>query len=192
LFASQYSLKDYSEFGDYPQRLRQAKLAFFEATSAVDGLQVVVKPHPLEDVHETRRLAAGSRNVVFADPQEDIRTLIPECDVFVTLGSTATMDALVQRKLVLFLAFPGLVWWDDMYLKSNATLVARSEADVVACIRGAIGKEGKLALSALEAARQRFLADWIGEWGGGSAKRVADMIAEMRREAPMGSETLSE
>lgn len=180
LFASQYSLHHYSEFGDYPRALMNAKRALFDAAKGMEGVVVVVKPHPLENARETQRLAGEARNVVFVDPSEDIRELIPECDVFVTLGSTATMDALIQRKVILFLAFPGLVWWDDMYLKSEATWVVTSERDLAACMEGAIGSEGETGLEVRERARQQFLADWVGQCDGRASQRVARIIAEMR------------
>lgn len=188
LFASLYSLGSYSQFGDFAGVLLDVKRAVFETAAAQAGLTLVVKPHPLEDVAATRALAGEAANVVFANPADDIREMIPACDAFVTLGSTATTDALVANKPVIFPAFPGLVFWDDNYLKSHTVEVALSRAELqqtfARVARGAAGA----ALHDLAAARDAFLVKWAYRADGQSAARASSLVLQMMgRSAPAGA-----
>lgn len=179
LFASQYLLSNYSEFGDFPSVQRSVKRAIFQVAGRLGQMCLVVKPHPLENVQETKKIAEGCENIVFVDKSEDIRELTKACDVFITLGSTATMDALVARKLVIFPAFPGLVWWDDVYLKGNVAHVVSSKDDLERSLQAIVGGQRERLLNELEPARQRFLKEWVHQADGQAAARIAELAKEM-------------
>ncbi len=179
LFASQYLLGNYSAFGDFPRIQRSVKRAIFQAADRIAGMCLVVKPHPIENARETKKIAEGCRNIVFVDRNEDIRELTKVCDVFITLGSTATMEALVAGKLVIFPAFPGLVWWDDMYLNSNVALVVKSEEELERSLRSAISGQREKILAEFELARRRFLKDWVHQADGQAAERIAALAKRM-------------
>lgn len=179
LFASQYLLSNYSEFSDFPRAQRAVKRAIFKVADRLEGLSLVVKPHPIENVRETKKIADGCRNIVFVDRSEDIRELIKACDVFITLGSTATMDALVARKLVIFPAFPGLVWWDDVYLKSKVAHVVSSEYDLARSLQAIVNGQRERFLDELEPARQRFLKEWVHQADGQAANRIAALAMQL-------------
>jgi len=179
LFASQYLLSNYSEFGDYCTVQRSVKRTIFQVAGRLGQMSLVVKPHPLENVQETRKLAEGYGNIVFVDKREDIRELTKACDVFITLGSTATMDAIVARKLVIFPSFPGLVWWDDMYLKNNVAVVVKSKEELERSLRSVVGGQRDQLLDELEPARRRFLEDWIYMPDGKAAGRIASLAMQM-------------
>lgn len=181
LFASQYLLKSYCEFGDFANIQRSIKRAIFRCTDKLDGMVLVVKPHPLEDVEETRKLAAGCKNIVFADKSEDIRELTKACDVFVTLGSTATMEALIAGKLVIYPAFPGFVWWDDMYLRNNVAFVVESEEILLSALRNALSGMRDDMLNHMAPARQKFLNEMIYKADGKAATRVSMLVEEMAK-----------
>lgn len=179
LFASQYLLKSYSEFGDFPGIQRAIKRAVFNSADRLSDMVLVVKPHPLEDVNETRKLADGCRHVIFVDKSEDIRELTKACDVFVTLGSTATMEALIAGKLVIYPAFPGFVWWDDMYLNNSVAVVAKSETELIAKLRDSVTSRRREMLNELEPARHCFLRDLIHKPDGLATSRISARIMEM-------------
>lgn len=179
LFASMYSLDHYSQFGNFSQILVQVKQAILRAVHKIDGVCLVVKPHPLEKVKETQKLASGLKNIIFAEPAEDIRELTKACDVFITLGSTSTMDALIARKLVIFPAFPGLVWWDDMYLKCRATYEASSEAELVRCLQAVAEGQREKMLAEKESARQAFLHEQVYRTDGQASARIAKLTMQM-------------
>lgn len=179
LFASQYLLSNYSEFSDFPSAQRSVKQAIFQVADRLGQICLVVKPHPIENVRETKKIADGCRNIVFVDRSEDIRELIKACDVFITLGSTATMDALVAGKPVIFPAFPGLVWWDDVYLKSKVAQVVSSEDALVCSLQAIVGGQRERFLDELEPARQRFLKEWVHQPDGQAAARIAALAKQM-------------
>lgn len=179
LFASLYSLKHYSKFNDFHNVLKKVKRTIFKVAHLNNGLSLVVKPHPFENVRDTKRLASGFQNIIFVDPQEDIRELINVCDVFITLGSTTTMDALLAHKLVIFPDSPGLVWWDDMYLKNNVCLVPKSEDEFSRQLKMVVNGQKEILMKDLEPARQHFLQEWVYRVDGHAATRIASLIMEM-------------
>lgn len=179
LFASLYLLDHYSEFGDYPEVLKSVKKSIFSAVSDIEGMVLVVKPHPLENVRDTRHIAKGYKDIVFVDQRDDIRELIRACDVFITLGSTSTMDALVAKKIVVFPAFPGLVWWNDMYLKNNVTVEVKSEEELSCVLKEVVGGQSDRLLKDMEPSRQNFLRGMVHQADGHASARIADLAIQM-------------
>ena len=154
------------------------KRAVFCAADQVARLHMIVKPHPLEDVRETRRFLGKGRNVTFVDAADDIRELTKACDAFLGFGSTATVDALIANKLVVCPVFPGWVW-SDTFVKSNATLVPRSEQQVTEVFRSIVNGSCAKLMAELEPARQFFLERMAHRTDGRSAERIAAMAVKM-------------
>ena len=67
-----------------PGVLEEMKVAVFEAVHQLDGIRLVVKPHPHENVAQTKKLIGHPTNIELVDASVDIRHLILECDMFVT------------------------------------------------------------------------------------------------------------
>lgn len=183
LFASLYTLGRYEFVDGYCSRIEDIKRAVFQTADEVEGACLVVKPHPLENVQEIKQIAAGFEKIIFVDSSDDIRELTKACDVFITLGSTATMDALITRKLVIFPAFPGMVWRDYAYLKSNAVVMANSKEQLTRCLRAVVSGQRELLLDELEPARQRFLQEWVYRTDGQAAARIAALAQQMMNTA---------
>ena len=179
LFASTYSFLYFSKDYNFHAILASVKRAVFKASDKLDGFRLVVKPHPLERGRDLEELAKEFQNVIVVDPALDIRELIKACDVFITLGSTATMEALLLRKLVLFPAFPWPVWSEDLYLNNQVALVARSEDELVRHLHEVSGGKYESVLDELEPARQRFLQDWVYQADGQAANRIAALAQKM-------------
>jgi hypothetical protein len=180
LFASMYSLEHYSEFGNFPQVLADVKRAVFRVANSINELRLVVKPHPLENVQDTRQLAYGCKNIIFAESSEDIRELIKASDVFITLASTATCDALIARKPVILPRFPGFAWWDeDVFQKSKVTYEVCSESELLCCLKEFVCGHGEQMLDKLEPARQVFLQEQVYRTDGHAADRIAALAMEM-------------
>jgi len=179
LCASTYQQKEYNSLSD-PELLVSMKRAVFEAVGQVDGLFLVVKPHPLEKVQETKQLIGAGENILLVDPDEDIRELTKACDAFIGFGSTATVDAMIANKLTICPVFPGWVW-SSMFVESNAVLVPRSEEEVGDSLRRIVdGSIGKI-LAELEPARQSFLQNWVYRVDGRSSERTAMLALEMAK-----------
>lgn len=184
LFASAYSYKGLEGFCD-SALLNAMKRAVFEAADSLPGVCLLVKPHPLEDIDETRRLATGLRHIMFAEARMDIRELIGLCDAFVSLGTTATLDALIARKLTICPSFPGFVW-SDQYITSGATLVARTPGEVVEHFQASATAAREHILERLEPARRAFVQYWAFEVDGCAASRIAALAARLAGQSVTG------
>jgi hypothetical protein len=177
LLASAYQLNAYDEYSN-PELLRSMKRSAFEAADRTRGICLVVKPHPLEDVHETRSLAGKNKNIIFISQKTDIRELTRICDAFISFGSTSTADALISRKLVVCPVFPGWIW-SDLYKDSRATLVPTSAAEVLEIFQLIASGAHEGAKEELEPARRNFLAQWVHRADGLAAERVAQLALQM-------------
>jgi hypothetical protein len=170
LFASAYNQKSYNAIAD-PEVINKSKRAVFQAVNQVDGVSLIVKPHPLEDVKETKQMASESSNIQFVDQRSDIRTLIKACDVFISLGTAATLDALILNKLVICPIFPGWAW-GDLFVKDGATLVPHSVEDIIDILRRIVNGSRESMRLHLEPARQKFINKWVYQVDGQSAARI--------------------
>jgi len=175
VFASAYYF--YGAF-ESPEARTAMINALFQAADKVDGLCLVVKPHPVEDERELRRLAGARRDILFADKQDDIRELIKASDAFVTFFSTSALGALVMKKLTIILAFPGR-YGNNPFVDSGATLVARSTEDIVRSLQGLVDGSCQAVLADLEPARQRFLRQWTFRVDGLAASRIEALALQM-------------
>jgi len=180
LFASFWSHTTVEKWAN-SGRLDRAKRLVFEAASRVRGLTLVVKPHPRENVARTRALAGDFRNIVFVSAEEDIRNLIPVCDVFVSFGSTTIQSALIAHKPVIYPYFEGLLWWsdDDMFLKSGAVYNPRSVQELEHVLNSVVDGSILASQKTLEPARKQFLQDWIHSDDGQAANRIAILAGQM-------------
>jgi hypothetical protein len=177
LCASTYQQKEYNSLSN-PDLLVSMKRAVFKSAGEVEGLCLVVKPHPLENVQETRQLIGTGSNIILVDTREDIRELTKACDVFIGFGSTATVDAMIGNKLTICPAFSGWIW-SDMFVKSNAVLVPRSEEELLSSFRSIVnGSVDKIKVE-LEPARLSFLQKWTYKIDGRSSERAAMLATEI-------------
>src|SRR3989339_429956 len=102
-------------FGSYNEKkdldiYNSFEKSIFKAASQTSGMRLVVKPHPLTNLNKKRNLTNGCKNIVFADPKENIADLIAVSDAVVLLGSTAIFDSLIANKLTVCPAFSGGAW----------------------------------------------------------------------------------
>ncbi len=177
VLASTYTDSAHGDFTD-PKILREMKLALFRAADCAPGLLLIVKPHPHENFDETRTLCGSYRNVVFAEQTSDIRDVIAVCDAFISFGSTATIDALIAKKLTVCPIFPG--WpFSDVFRNSGAVLVPESaEKLMVLFKRIAIGNlhEEK---AILDVARDKYLQEITHMPDGLASARIEKLILNM-------------
>ena len=182
LFASVYSPKSDKEYSSLKNVITDVKRAVFSAADRVDKIILLVKPHPLENVKETKRIAKGYKNIIFVDQKLDIRELIKSSDAFITLGSTSTMDALIANKLIIFPAFEGLVWQEDLYLKSQVAHAVTTEDELIECFKKIADATEAEIMEPLKPAIKAFLEDQIYRADGLSAQRVANLVMQMMPE----------
>jgi hypothetical protein len=153
--------------------------AIVRSAARCPNIVLIVKPHPGDPPKVARQFNRGAGGIIMADAREDIRALILDCDAFVTLGSTSTMDALLAGKPVIWPDLFHLRWWNDDFIKSGATLVARSEDELASCFRAVADGSVGAAQAALEPERQRFLERTIFRTDGQAAQRVAALADDM-------------
>jgi hypothetical protein len=177
LCASTYQQKEYDSLSD-PGLLISMKKAVFEAADQIDGLVLVVKPHPLENVDETKKIIGKFKNIKVVDSKIDIRLLIKTCDAFVGFGTTATVDSLVAKKLTICPSFPGWIW-SDIYVESNATIVPRTPAEIVSIFRKVVNGSCDEIFVQLELARHKFLEDLAFKCDGSASERIGLMAIEL-------------
>ena len=128
LLASTYHPKSHKNY-PHTKALNLMKLAISEAIHLNSNLVLIVKPHPHEDVEQTKEFFTNSKNIIFIDKDLDIRDYIHICDVFISFGSTATMDALAAKKLTICPVFPD--WgFSKFYEDSGATLTPNSSEEL--------------------------------------------------------------
>ena len=177
LCASTYQQKEYDSLSD-PGFLISMKKAVFEAADQIEGLVLVVKPHPLENVDETKKIIGKLKNIIVVDPKLDIRILIKTCDAFVGFGSTATVDSLIAKKLTICPSFSGWIW-SNMFVESNATIVPRTPSEIVSAFQKVVNGSSEEILAKLESARQKFLEDWAFKCDGNAAERIGLVALEL-------------
>ncbi|RJP24828.1 MAG: hypothetical protein C4529_02070 [Deltaproteobacteria bacterium] len=183
LFASTYT-SVYDQQDD-PTMVDSVKRTVIQSAGSNGEMRLVFKPHPLEDVRAARKVAEGYRNILFADRDDDIRKLIRACDVFISLGTTATLDAIIANKLTICPKLPG--WgWSDLFVDSGAVLAPASIEELLQCLKMAAPARKKV-LEDLEPARRRFLEEWIYKADGQASARIASLARQMvleNREGP--------
>lgn len=170
VMASTYYLKTHDKYSD-PNILRAMKRAVFKAADKTPQIFLIVKPHPVENVGETRALFGKSQNVIFVERQSDIRKLIRICDAFISFGSTATIDALIAGRLTICPIFPGWVF-SDLFKKSGATFIPESYEEIINIFRMVAKGSHHNIKARLEPARQDFLKRWVYRTDGMAAARV--------------------
>lgn len=175
LFASQPYY--YGSFSSSEIR-HQMILDLFKAASETPGIQLIVKPHPLEKQNELFSLARGIKNILFADKHLDIRDLIKATDTFITFYSNSTFDALVMNKPTINLAYPG-GYPLDLFEKSGATFVAENKQEIYGLLQSI--SNGSLAKlhTCLTPARESFLNHWFYHLDGCAAERIESIALKM-------------
>lgn len=172
LFCSMYFLNAYSNIPGYARALSAIKHDIVKYTALNADVNLTIKLHPLEDSAELSNIVNGLSNVRLIRGADDIRKYIPSCDVFVTLGSTSTMDAILLGKPVIYPNYDGLVWWDDIYLKSSV-VIQTSSPDLLKDMLCNPEKIFSVYQSEnMKYDRARFINKWLGFKGEESAMKI--------------------
>jgi hypothetical protein len=153
------------------------KGTIFALTKKYPEIFLIVKPHPVEDVSDTKSLAGVAANVLFIDRDIDGRELMPACDVFISFGSTMTIDALLSEKLCFCPAYPG--WpFSELFAGTGAVLSPRSPDEMDQIFSKIATKDWTSLNMDMFDARAIFLNSIVHAEGGGAAERIRRMIKE--------------
>jgi len=178
VLASTYYVKAHVKHAYLLKILDAMKHAVFEAADKTQGIYLVVKPHPSENVRQTRSLAGKYKNIIFVPQESDIRELTRICDAFISFGSTATIDALVAGKLTICPIFSGWVA-SDIFKNSGGTLVPESDEEIVNIFRMIANGSYHNIKARLEPARQDFLKRYVYRTDGMAAARIEALALKM-------------
>lgn len=176
VFASSYSLDIFeNNLAEAMTLLKVMKKAMFEAVAAVPGVTLIVKPHPLENVEETKALVGDHSRIKFALPREDIRPLIAASDALFTLGSTCTLDGLILGKPTICPAFPG--WgFCDLFIETGAVQGPRSQIEIVESLQEIVADAGLGILQRHAQRRSEYLTSVVRDEGKGATRRITDLL----------------
>jgi hypothetical protein len=176
LFASTYQQKEYASFSNSDLM----KKAIFNAANKMDGLKLIVKPHPLENVDEARNMLTSEKNIIFTDSNVDIRNLISACDVFIGLGTTATIDAMIAKKLIICPVFGDWIW-SDWILESESTLVPRSEKEIEEIFINILRSSVEKIKVSFQPAQEKFINEMVYKPDGFSSKRISQLAHKLAK-----------
>lgn len=175
VLASTYSLKTHSKYSD-PNILIEMKRAVFDAFSDLPGAFLLVKPHPVEDEHETKLLIGSRENITQINKQSDIREIIKICDAFISFGSTATIDALIASKPVLCPLISG--WkFSNLFLDSGAVSIARNSIEIKSFVSQISSGQGAISLPS-DSAVKFFLERVTSDCRGNAANKIMNLIID--------------
>jgi len=105
LVASTCEIETYNQIDNFLTTIVKLKKKVFKHFSDKSKYDLVIKLHPLENVKVFKKNYSnllGESKII--QGSVDIRKLIPDAEIFITfIGSTATYDALIQKKRVVIM-----------------------------------------------------------------------------------------
>jgi hypothetical protein len=177
LLASTYNFKDKTHVD--VSILEDMQRSISEAVTLTKDVFLIIKPHPHENVFETKTWFSNSDRIVFVEKDADIKKYILLCDAFISYGSTSTIDALIAGKFIVCPIFPGWTFSSDMFRNSGATLTPCSRDEVLRAIQAVSDGTYLEFQYKVERHRQNFLNDLVFEMDGQSTRRVLDLVSSM-------------
>ena len=156
------------------ETLDNMKSSVFNSISDLDNVTMIVKPHPHEDVKATQNLNPDEDRIIFIDKGEDIRHLIIVCDVFISFGSTATIDALIANKPCICPVFPD--WpFSAEFEKTEAVSSPKNDDDlkqVISHLLNAQDKQSELTATLVE----NLITEVTENYQGDAAAKISQSI----------------
>ena len=177
LFASSYTIPGYDQVFS-PDILNSFKERLFEISGGIDNLILLVKPHPVENPQRMKDAAHRYKNIFFIDPLHDIREYIPFCDGFITLGSTATYDALLADKVIISPNMKNLVWWEDIFIEQNVSICVNDYEQLEHVFLDMVANDTKN-LSLIKNNVKEFIKEAIHKPDGKASERVVQLARNM-------------
>jgi len=149
--------------------------ALVAAAEALEGVWLVVKPHPAEaaEPYLARVRQAGSRRCRVVSPSTDLLPLLYAADALVTVESLSAVEALVLGRPILILNMPTN---QREMVERGAALGVPAGADPGPALSRLLFDAATR--EALAAARARYLPEVAFGLDGGATERVLSLIRE--------------
>jgi hypothetical protein len=144
---------------------------------------LLIKPHPAETALDYEKLLAeaGGGEQAFLRSGADISLALAACEAILSVHSTVALEALVMGRQVVLAAALAVPLWaaqDNPYVQAGVGRIAMTLEEVRPRVLEALAA----ADAPLTEAELRFLRDQCGPLDGGSAGRLAALIAEEVRD----------
>jgi hypothetical protein len=156
--------------------LKSMQLAISEAARINSNIFLIIKPHPHENVDETKDLFKSNSNSLFLDKNSDIRLAILNCDAFISYGSTSTIDAMIADKLVICPVFPGWDFSSDIFKNSGATLNPNNKIELFEIFNNINNDTFLEQYKNIFKKSRIFLKNYVYKSDGNGSKRIIDAI----------------
>jgi len=146
------------------------------AISAVDGLHLVVKPHPAETAEVYENLAAQSSRIRIAPADVSLARLLAAADLVITMNSTVAIDCLVLGVPALVVGLPNNL---SPFVEAGVmvgTTREGIEAALARLLRDQTARDGLIGRAAAFAAAQNMRAD-----GQAAARAAREILALVER-----------
>lgn len=143
-------------------------------TKDVENVRLIYKPHPVENIGDARRLLKSYSHVTLADKDHSISDLILNCDIFITMFSQTTIEAICANKPVININIPES-GCPNCFSDSGATYVAKNQYELNALVERLANNNWHPTYEMLNA-RELLIEKIIYKRDGNSSKRVFDYI----------------
>ena len=154
--------------------LENMKKSFYRSINNQKNVTTIIKTHPHEKLKNTMKLIPKNSAIIYADKNIDIRYLVMICDIFVSFGSTATIDALIAKKPVICPAFKG--WpFCEVFEKTKAVFTPKTEFALISLIDKLIKSEKKIT-SEMFSYRKKFISEVTSNVTGDAACKISNAI----------------
>ena len=128
LFASTYTISSYENIENY-EVIKKFKYNLVNEISNLLNLELIIKPHPLEDTAWLNNIKS-SKNIIVTDKKSSIKQLISTCEYFISFGSTSTFDALLQNKICFSVNYDNTKKNQDIFIKNNLVNLINNDLDL--------------------------------------------------------------
>ncbi len=129
LFASTYIISSYENIENY-EVIKKFKNSIVSKISDLLNVELVIKPHPLEDLSWLNNVTL-SKNIFVADKENNIKQLISDCQYFISFGSTSTFDAMLQNKICFCVNYTNTKKNIDIFIKKDIVNQINSDFDLL-------------------------------------------------------------
>lgn len=140
----------------------------------LNGMYLIVKPHPAEDPKAYTKVCALFKSVVLCSNQENTTSLVAAADVLITVSSTVAIEAVLFDKPIVCLNMSND---ESIYISSGVALNVTKYEDIVPAIEDVLYNDETL--EKLSDARKTFSYQHTYHRDGKASKRVADLVISM-------------
>jgi len=177
LFASQPYVS--GAFISKKARLKCISDIYSELNKFTDLADIVIKPHPNDDVNELKKINKCSRNFKFYQKKSSIFESIEECDIFLTMFSTSALMSMCAGKPVIIANINNVVSYSE-YNNSEAVWTVNSLIDFNLTLKSMITSNiSESDLLRKNRERKKFISTRSYGADGKSAQRVSELALSM-------------